>query len=317
MHMYVSLSLLLFEYQLCVCSCRPSTYVTGATGGIGRHLVRALAARGATVVCTSRDAHDTDHSDVVAGLSMEAQRRVSFHCVNLASVHSVAQFCAGLDVPAVDLMVANAGVMFTRDDVDAPGTLFEPHWAVNHLGHAALLVLLAPRLRGGRVVFVSSVGHTYAYNGVDYAMHSRRAPHDPVRAYASSKLANVTFAQAVQDRLGATMGLTACSVHPGVADTALWRHVAGTGVAGRALLAVLRAAVMCTPEEGAASVLRTCLAKDVAPGRYHMHGRPIVAVPVALKPGTVDVLWHRTVQALRKYTGAHAAALDAAIAACD
>ncbi|MBL7508051.1 SDR family NAD(P)-dependent oxidoreductase, partial [Escherichia coli] len=64
------------------------------------------------------------------------------------------------DHQRIDLLINNAGVMYTPRQTTADG--FEMQFGTNHLGHFALTGLLIDRLlpvAGSRVVTISSVGH--------------------------------------------------------------------------------------------------------------------------------------------------------------
>jgi len=108
---------------------------------------------------------------------------------------------------------------------------FETQWGVNHLGHALLCRLMLPQLRAtsGRIVLVSSVAHVF----VQRAPHARdNVPdsYDPVRAYGSSKLANILYARALQRWLHSSGDqIIVMSLHPGAVNTPLM-YVQGTRV---------------------------------------------------------------------------------------
>jgi NAD(P)-dependent dehydrogenase (short-subunit alcohol dehydrogenase family) len=134
-------------------------------------------------------------------------------------------------------LVLNAGIM-ALPDLERTSAGFEKQIGVNHFGHFYLTHLLLPSLlrgspREGRVVVLSSSAH--AMGGLDpgdlnYSAGREGAP-GPRRwysawgAYGQSKAANLLFAKALADRLGAGgyPHLTAVSVHPGVIRTNLWR----------------------------------------------------------------------------------------------
>lgn len=64
----------------------------------------------------------------------------------------------------INLLINNAGVMFAPERNTPEG--IETHFAVNHLGHFLLTLLLLPRIiesRPARIVNVSSLGHMCEY----------------------------------------------------------------------------------------------------------------------------------------------------------
>ncbi|MGI5241578.1 SDR family NAD(P)-dependent oxidoreductase [Dactylosporangium sp. CA-139066] len=184
--------------------------VTGAGSGIGVPTALALARAGATVVAGVRD------PATVALDGVRARR------LDLADLAQVARFAASLRT--VDILIANAGVMACPETRVGPGR--ELQFAVNHLGHFALVHHLWPALvRGGgaRVVVVSSNVRPDAPIRWDDPFFAAE-PYDRWAAYGQSKAANALFA-AHLDVLGRPHGVRACSVHPGEILTPLQRHL--------------------------------------------------------------------------------------------
>lgn len=125
------------------------------------------------------------------------------------------------------LLVLNAGVMV---DVNATRTVdgFELLMGVNHLAHALMAKLLAPRLIASapsRVVVVSSAAHGAGRNfvgqpGFETADAAAVGLMASFERYANSKLANVLFARHF-DRLFQSDGVRAFAVDPGAIATRL------------------------------------------------------------------------------------------------
>jgi NAD(P)-dependent dehydrogenase (short-subunit alcohol dehydrogenase family) len=91
--------------------------VTGASRGIGRGLVDALAAAGATVALTARS---SDEASTIAAQVVAAGGRASGHVMDVADVGSIN---AAFDDIAqqhgrVDVLVANAGLGANHPAVD-------------------------------------------------------------------------------------------------------------------------------------------------------------------------------------------------------
>ena len=90
---------------------------------------------------------------------------VTLQELDLSSLASVRAAAAALRkaYPRIDLLINNAGVMWTPKQLTDDG--FEMQFGTNHLGHFALTGLLLDNLlpvRGSRVVTVSSMGHRLA-----------------------------------------------------------------------------------------------------------------------------------------------------------
>ncbi len=131
--------------------------VTGANSGIGWETARALAAAGAHVVMTARDATKAD--EAIGALREAVPAGVfDFVVLELASLDSVRD--AAKDIlarfPAINMLINNAGVMTTPFGRTADG--FQTQFGVNHIGHFVLTNLLVPALIAGapsRVVVLS------------------------------------------------------------------------------------------------------------------------------------------------------------------
>ncbi|GAB2703347.1 SDR family NAD(P)-dependent oxidoreductase [Nocardia thraciensis] len=185
--------------------------ITGANGGLGAELTRALAARGATVVMACRDTAAAQRiADRLGGDISVAPLDLA----ELSSVRRFARHCGSLDV-----LINNAGLMNVPFGRTADG--FERHWAVNHLGHFALTGLLLDRLRD-RIVSVSSIAHGWTRSlRTDDPGFEHRGFVRPL-AYAESKLATLMFGRELQHRFReSSAALRSYTAHPGIAPTKL------------------------------------------------------------------------------------------------
>ncbi|WP_280402893.1 SDR family NAD(P)-dependent oxidoreductase [Nocardia carnea] len=233
--------------------------ITGASSGLGRESARALARAGAHVVLTARraeaaDAAVTEIRREVPGARLSA---VVLDLASLAGVRAAAARIAEL-APAVDVLMNNAGVMFTPFARTADG--FELQIGTNHLGHFELTRLLLDRLRaaeGARIVNVASEGYRMA--DIDLTdLHWEKRAYDKFLAYGASKTANILHALELDRRLRAD-GIRACAVHPGRVATRLARHMTRADIAA---VPTVRAGIrrrtradgaVLTPQEGAAT----------------------------------------------------------------
>ncbi|MBA5222263.1 MULTISPECIES: SDR family NAD(P)-dependent oxidoreductase [Streptomyces] len=194
--------------------------VTGANTGLGFETARALAARGAHVVLAVRNVEKgRQAADRIDG-------RVDVQVLDLASLDSIRSAAAELRAahPRIDLLINNAGVMYTPRETTVDG--FELQFATNHLGHFALTGLLLDRLLpvpGSRVVTVSSTGHR-----IKAAIHfddlQWERSYSRVGAYGQAKLANLMFTYELNRRLAARGTTSAVAAHPGVSNTDLMRN---------------------------------------------------------------------------------------------
>ncbi|SFA80473.1 NAD(P)-dependent dehydrogenase, short-chain alcohol dehydrogenase family [Amycolatopsis marina] len=192
--------------------------VTGGYSGLGLETTRALVHAGAHVVVPARQ-------PAVAEVALRDIPGTEIHPLDLADLTSVRTFADGFLATGrtLTVMINGAGVMACPETRVGPG--WEAHFAINHLGHFALVNRLRPALRpGARVVTVASSGHFLSDIRWD-DLHFRTG-YDRWLAYAQSKTANALFALQL-DRLAAESGLELHSfaVHPGSILTPLQRHV--------------------------------------------------------------------------------------------
>jgi NAD(P)-dependent dehydrogenase (short-subunit alcohol dehydrogenase family) len=200
--------------------------ITGANTGLGYETAAALAAKGAHVVLAVRN---TDKGQAAAdlisrrspGASVAVQR---LDLTSLESIRAAAeQLRAAHD--SIDLLINNAGVMFTPRSTTKDG--FELQFGTNHLGHFAFTGLLLDHIvaaPGSRVVTVSSVGHRFARNGIRFDDLQWEKDYSRVGAYGQAKLANLMFTYELQRRLRGT-GTIAAAAHPGGSRTELTRNL--------------------------------------------------------------------------------------------
>jgi NAD(P)-dependent dehydrogenase (short-subunit alcohol dehydrogenase family) len=274
--------------------------VTGANSGIGLETARQLAAHGATVVLAVRspergEAAVADISATVPDARLEVQR------LDLASLDSVREAADELRAThdRIDLLVNNAGVLFTERELTADG--FELQFGTNHLGHFALTARLLDRLlpvEGSRVVTVGSLGHLAPFR---FDLDDVRAAgrYNRFGAYARSKLANLLFAYELQARLDRAGARTiSVAAHPGGSDTDVARHMPGMTFMRRWMSPLAQPAAM-----GALPILGAATDPSVRGGQYlgpdrllGTRGHPVV-VRSSRRSRDVDLqdrLWRRS-----------------------
>ena len=197
-----------------------TAFITGCNSGLGFETMRVLALRGATVIGAARteekaatacESIDGDTIPVVAELSQ------------LDSLVTCGEAVRAMNRP-IDMLILNAGIMALPELEQVDG--IEKHFYVNHLGHFVLANRLLPQVlqAQGRVVVVSSSGHTFAPPaGIEFDNLSGERDYEPWKMYGVSKMANGLFSYELNRRLNGS-GATSNSVHPGVINTNLGRH---------------------------------------------------------------------------------------------
>lgn len=191
--------------------------VTGGYSGLGLETTRALAGAGARVVVPARRPEAAAKS--VGGID-----GVEVATLDLADLGSVRAFADRFleTGRTIDIMIDSAAVMACPETRVGPG--WEAQFAVNHLGHYALVNRLRPALEpgGARVVSVSSAGHRHSPVRWD-DVHFEKG-YDKWKAYGQAKTANALFAVRL-DAIGRDLGVRAFSLHPGGILTPLQRHL--------------------------------------------------------------------------------------------
>lgn len=102
---------------------------------------------------------------------------------------------------------------------------FESQFGVNHLAHFVLATSLLPELKAGkpsRLVVVSSVANKRG--DINWDDINWEKDYNKWAAYAQSKTANILFAKQF-NKLYASQGVKAYSLHPGGIMTNLQKHV--------------------------------------------------------------------------------------------
>jgi NAD(P)-dependent dehydrogenase (short-subunit alcohol dehydrogenase family) len=192
--------------------------VTGATSGLGRATAEGLADLGAEVILVVRD---TDKGARVLR-EMTASRplaKIEVRRCDVGDLDDVRRFSAELSDAlgdrTLDVLVHNAGAMPPERSESPQG--HELSMALHVLGPVLMTELLESRLRGGRVVFVTS-GGMYTQRLRDDDPEYLTGEYKPTTAYARSKRAQVELLPILQ-RQWAFEAIDVHATHPGWAGT--------------------------------------------------------------------------------------------------
>jgi NAD(P)-dependent dehydrogenase (short-subunit alcohol dehydrogenase family) len=137
--------------------------VTGSTDGLGRHVARELAARGATVLLHGRDA-DRGRAALEEIREPTGSERLRYYLADFAVLASVRRLAEEVlhEHERLDVLVNNAGIgggLDGRREESQDG--HELRFAVNYLAGFLLTDLLLPLLQRSspaRIVSVDSAG---------------------------------------------------------------------------------------------------------------------------------------------------------------
>ncbi len=241
--------------------------VTGATGGLGYETALGLARAGFEVLVTGRDPKRGGRA--MAGIKAAIPTaRLRFGMLDVASLASIREFATVTTQP-VAILVNNAGVMaLPRRELTEDG--FERQIGTNYLGHFALTALLRERLRGGRVVNVSSLAHRNGRIAFDDFLGATK--YDPWKAYQQSKLAMLMFGLELQRRSTAgNWGVTSITAHPGWSATQIVLNGPGAGKPGlrERIMQAGFSALGQSAAAGARPELYAALDPGAKPGGYY------------------------------------------------
>ena len=190
--------------------------VTGGHSGLGFETSQALSQAGARVIVGARQKNEAESR-------LRGIPRIQVAELDLARPESITAFaCQVMSLHQhIDILICSAGIMACPETRTSDGQ--EIQFAVNHLGHYALINRLWPALKGNaRVVLVSSAGHHAS--GMRWNDLTFSETYDKWLAYGQSKTANSLCAVHL-DRIGREQGVRAFSLHPGKIFTPLQRHL--------------------------------------------------------------------------------------------
>ncbi len=192
--------------------------ISGATGGIGGALVRYFFNRGEHVIATGRNRKRLDAFK--QELSSAGPGKLTTHVADFASfadVHSLAERLKSDYEDGLDAVIHTAAVFVGKKRYTEDG--HELQMQVNHLAPALLSLELLPvlRKRRGRVISTTSELHRKAE--MPETPFSESRIYRPLKQYARTKLYNLMFTIALDDRIGENKGMRAFAVHPGLVKT--------------------------------------------------------------------------------------------------
>ncbi|SCL18321.1 Short-chain dehydrogenase [Micromonospora rhizosphaerae] len=259
--------------------------VTGASSGIGLAAAVDLARRGDRVVLVGRDpARLQSAGDRVREAAGERPELFRADFAVLDDVRRLAdQLRAAYD--RIDVLANNAGAVVLQPVTTVDG--FELTMQANHLAPFLLTNLLRDRI--GRMVVTASGAHrSGALDPDDLNAALRR--YRPMRAYGTSKQANILFAAEAARRWP---DVPAYSFHPGVVRTRF-------GNESRLVALGMRLLPFRSPEKGAETLvwLANQDPSRLVDGAYHHDRRLRRPLPKAADPQLAARLWTASAKAV-------------------
>ncbi len=278
---------------------RPLAIITGADGGMGTEITRAVAQAGYRVImasCRKQKAEAVrrtlmhDRPD----LSIEVRR------LDLASLASVAEFADTLlsEGTPLTLLMNCAGTMETARHITEDG--LERTVSVNYAGPYLLTRKLLPLMgRGSRVV--NMVSCTYAIGHLDFPdffTRGRKGGFWRIPIYSNTKLALTLFtldlAARVKDR-----GIVVNAADPGIVSTdIITMHMWFDPLTDLFFRPFIR-----TPRQGADTAIRLLLDEDGGQrtGTFNVSGHAKHLSEKYTRHRQMQELWERTEAIVKKW----------------
>lgn len=207
--------------------------ITGATSGIGLETARILTQRGYSVLGIGHSKENCERAkqDLISENPKANIRFFSADLMQEREVDGVAEqiaACLRSDGKGeLFALILNAGCVRSWYATTEEG--YEQQFALNHLSGFLLTYRLLPFLQkaGGRVLITGSNSHKGIRVHWDDVM--LRRGYNPLTAYKQSKLCNLLFAKALNDRYP-EYGIRACVVDPGLVNTNIGNKKTGAFV---------------------------------------------------------------------------------------
>ena len=193
--------------------------ITGADGGMGMEITRAVAAAGYKVIMACRDPEIAEEK---RQLIMRETGNIALEIVpvNLASLSSTASFANELlqRGEAITLLMNNAGTMETRRCITEDG--LERTVSVNYVAPYLLTRKLLPLMgEGSRIV--NMVSCTYAIGKLDFPdffLRGKKGAFWRIPIYSNTKLALTLFTIALSKKVK-EKGIVVNAADPGIVST--------------------------------------------------------------------------------------------------
>ncbi|XP_041980963.1 retinol dehydrogenase 14-like [Aricia agestis] len=197
--------------------------VTGSTSGVGVNVATELAARGARVIITGRNAaklEETRNRIVnVTGNGNVVGKQVDFE--SLSSIRSFVHEMY-IQEPKLNILINNVGAIGLEDRRTEDN--LHVMMQINYLGNFLLSFLLFPLLKASapsRIISVSSISLLLGH--IDFEHMNDVGRFSSFGHYANSKLADVLFTVEMNKRIGGS-DVSVFSLDPGLIKTDFLRN---------------------------------------------------------------------------------------------
>ena len=273
--------------------------ITGADGGMGTEITRAVARAGYRVIMAC---YDSAKAEAKRRMLAEAtgNAEIEVRGIDLASLASVAAFADRLlqEGTPLALLMNNAGMMETGRHITEDG--LERTVSVNYVGPYLLTRKLLPLMRKGSRV-VNMVSCTYAIGRLDFPdffLQGKKGAFWRIPIYSNTKLALTLFtielARRVKER-----GIVVNAADPGIVST----NIITMHMWFDPLTDILFRPFIRTPRQGAATAVSLLLDKEAGrrTGTLNVSCHPKQLSDKYLHHKQADELWRLTEERVKQW----------------
>ena len=273
--------------------------ITGADGGMGMEITRAVAAAGYKVIMACRDPEIAEEK---RQLIMRETGNIALEIVpvNLASLSSTASFANELlqRGEAITLLMNNAGTMETKRRITEDG--LERTVSVNYVAPYLLTRKLLPLMgEGSRIV--NMVSCTYAIGKLDipdFFLRGKKGAFWRIPIYSNTKLALTLFTIALSKKVK-EKGIIVNAADPGIVSTKIiTMHMWFDPLTDIFFRPFIR-----TPRQGAATAISLLLDEDAGKrtGTLNVSCHPKQLSEKFFHHVQMKELWDRTEEIVAKW----------------
>ena len=273
--------------------------ITGADGGMGMEITRAVATAGYQVIMACRDPQTAEPKRQLL-MRETGNPRIETAPIDLASLASVAAFAEHLlkRGEPLALLMNNAGTMETSRRLTEDG--LERTVSVNYVGPYLLTRRLLPLMgEGSRVV--NMVSCTYAIGKLDFPdffLRGKKGSFWRIPVYSNTKLALTLFTLELAARVK-ERGIVVNAADPGIVSTdIITMHMWFDPLTDIFFRPFIR-----TPRQGAATAIGLLLDEEAGKrtGTLNVSGRAVKLSGKYLPHVQQQELWERTEEIVKKW----------------
>jgi len=271
--------------------------ITGANGGMGREITKAVAKAGYTTIMACRPSQRAEQA--LSDIKKETRGEIVMFPLDLAQPESILNFVETITekYPQIDLLINNAGVLYPKKK-DVEGK-WDYTIMVNYFGHYILTNKLLPLLReGARIVNVISL--TYRFGKITPQMFEcgRNSWVQQVINYSTAKLALLYFTLDLAEEL-LEKNITANCSDPGIVGTKI---IAMNNNFFDKICDVFARPFMKSPKNGAKTAVYLALDDNIGntSGGYFNNAKQIQVLPRVLQSNERELLRNFTKQLLQE-----------------